>query len=343
MSPNYTIQYVSHKNVYYPDKVEKYISNGYSWKLMEVVDWTDDEGKPLGIAVIPFNNKGLRCEAWDALPMQDALNKTVIDLLSSSDLTAFRIFYSLGFIPTIDGKTPAEDGSNLLPIEPGTVVGTTKTKKDAEFGAIDPADIGPIMDEAHQIVLWCAMVTSTPVARFISTKLVASEATLKEQEGPLLSRVIARQEAYKDSWVRCLELSSKLESLYGDFTGELSTPIIPIWADAASRGEKEKLDTLKQKQDLGIPEEQLWIEAGYDSKTIEKMKQMKQEARDEQQRIFGRRNTNNGNGNGTAGQDQTTDSGGTSATSGGTSQQADNGQLGVGDTATGTEGSQGSA
>lgn len=307
-------EYQIRRTYYYPDRVEKYVNTGNEWKTFEAtIPWMGPDKLPLGIAAIPFNNKGLRCEAWDAFPLQDALNKTLVDLLSSSDITAFRIFYALGFIPTTDGKTPAADGSNLLKIEPGTVVGTSKSARDAEFGAIEPANIAPLMDEAHQIVLWCAMVTATPVSRFISTRLVASESTLKEQEGPLISRVTARQESFKGSWSKCLTLSAKLQTLYGEGAVDIVTKVTPTWADAASRGEAEKMDVLQQKKALGVPTKQLWIEMGYDNKTIEKMEQMQQEARDEQQRIFGSGDgTDDNSGDGT---DDTTADGG-AATSG---------------------------
>lgn len=281
------------RNHYYPDRVEKYRRdiNG-EWAPYQPpedeewpIPWVDADGNPLGIALIHFTNKGLRCEAWDALPLQDAINKSLIDLLSSSDLTAFRIFYSLGFIPTTDGKAPAADRSNWLSLEPGQVVGTTKSAREADFGAIDPSDLSEQMDLTHQLVLWLAMVTNTPVSRFISTKLIASDATLKEQEGPLLSRVVSRQVRFGNAWARCFDIARHLDNSFGEQSLNVEEKIELIWAEGAARGEHEKLDLLMKKQIVEVPHAQLWKEAGYNQKTIDKMEtQRDAELREERER-----------------------------------------------------------
>jgi hypothetical protein len=298
-------QAAQRRNLYYPDRVEKYRRdfNG-EWEQFQPsedeewpVPWTDSEGKPLGVALIHFTNKGLRCEAWDAFPLQDAVNKSLLDLLSSSDLTAFRIFYSLGFIPTTDGKPPAEDRSNWLKLEPGQVVGTTKSARETDFGSIEPAELRELMDLTHQLVLWLAMVTNTPVSRFISTKLIASDATLKEQEGPLLSRVTSRQVRFGNAWARCLDIARRLENEFGDGGLNEDEKIDLIWAEGAARGEDEKLDLLQKKQGIGIPHKQLWKEAGYNQKTIDQMETERDAERRDQFRDGNRGNGNRNNGN----------------------------------------------
>lgn len=307
----YVREVVQRRNLYYPDRVEKYIRDingewaGYqppedeSWP----VQWVDSSGEPLGIALIHFTNKGLRCEAWDALPLQNAINKSLLDLLSSSDLTAFRIFYSLGFIPTTDGKKPAEDRSNWLKLEPGQVVGTTKSAREADFGAIDTANLSELMDLTHQLVLWLAMVTNTPVSRFISTKLIASDATLKEQEGPLIARVKSRQVRFGNAWSRCFDIARRLDNEFGEVDVDEEEPITLIWAEGAARGESEKLDILEQKQTIGIPQKQLWKEAGYNQKSIDEMEKERDAERRNQQQLFGERGANPGFGNEPGGDD----------------------------------------
>lgn len=297
---------VQRRNLYYPDRVEKYMRdvNG-EWAAYQPpedeewpVPWIDSTGDPLGIALIHFTNKGMRCEAWDALPLQNAINKSLLDLLSSSDLTAFRIFYSLGFIPTTDGKKPAEDRSNWLKLEPGQVVGTTKSAREADFGAIDTANLSELMDLTHQLVLWLAMVTNTPVSRFISTKLIASDATLKEQEGPLIARVKSRQVRFGNAWSRCFNIARRLDNEFGEGEVDEDEPITLIWAEGAARGESERLDILEQKQTIGIPRKQLWKEAGYNQKTIDEMEKERDAEQRERERQFGGPGNPNGFGDG---------------------------------------------
>jgi hypothetical protein len=283
-----TVEAFQRRNIYFPDRVEKYIRDRLSAEWVPFTDpgdeewpipWVDEQGAPLGIAVIPFNNKGLRCEAWDAFPLQRAVNKCLVDLMSTSDMTAFRIYYSLGFIPTTDGKQPADDRSNWMKIEPGQVVGTTRPAREVDFGAIEPSELNSQMDLVHQIVLWLAMVTNTPVTRFVSTKLIASDATLKEQEGPLISRVTSRQRRFGNSWVQVVGMMRRLQNVFGDEDVDEEATVKPIWGEAAARGEDEKLDLLEKKQVIGVPREQLWKEAGYDQSQINKMKEMSRDDR----------------------------------------------------------------
>jgi len=267
------------KTVYYPDRIEKfYLDSRGEWAHISDPDdeewpvpWVDTAGEPLGIPVIHFKNKNLRCEAWDAIPLQDAINKELLDLLMSADQTAFRIFVARGFIPTTDGKPPKDDRSNWQTIEPGEIIATTKGPSEAAFDAIDSASLVPLQDLVHQLIMWLAMVTETPITRFITTKLIASDETLKEQENPLLSRVSVRQILFGSAWTSCLKLSRKLEELWGTKGLDQEVEIKPLWKDAQVRGEKEKLTNLGLKQDIGVPQNQLWKEAGYDQATIAKM------------------------------------------------------------------------
>ena len=266
------------KTMYFPDRIEKWIMGERDWlHYKDVADedwpipWKDADGKPLGIAVIHFKNKGLRCEAWDTIPLQDAVNKELVDLLMAGDATAFRIFYAMGFIPTTNGKPPADDRSNWQRIEPGEIVATTKNASEASFGAIDGADLTPLQDLVHQLVMWSAMVSETPITRFITTKLIASDETLKEQENPLLSRVRVRQVLFGSAWATCLDMTRKIYNLWGEAGLKEDQDVLILWKDAQIRGETEKLKNLGLKKSLGIPRTQLWKEAGYDQATIAKM------------------------------------------------------------------------
>jgi len=265
-------KYIQRRTLYYPDRVEKWArtGGGGDWAHFSDPDdvawpipWVDAEGNPLGIAVVPFYNKGMLPEAYDAFPLQDAANKVVVDLLSTEDQTAYRVLVALGFIPTSDGLELRSDRSNALEIEPGVIVGTTKTKAEADFRAIEPARLTPIMDMVQQLILWIALVTDTPVSRFITTKLIASDETLKQQEAPLIAKVEARQKLFSTSIMQCMDLSARLARAYGvaDQVPPAGVAIKPIWKSAQSL--RERLEELTLKQSLGVPEVQLWAELGY--------------------------------------------------------------------------------
>jgi hypothetical protein len=258
--------------VYYPDRVERYVYGKAGWEEYAEnpgdawpISWKNTDGEPLGIAMIHFKNAGLRPEAWDAIPMQDAVNKILIDALAAADVTGFRIFKAFGWIPTTDGKEPAADGSNWLQIRPGGVYGSTKS--DGIFEAIEAADVTPLIDVLTQLILYTAMITDTPVSRFVATKQVASSDTLKDQEKPLKKKANDRRVIFGNAWESCMDLARRLANIYGQAGLDEKLGFSTLWQHS------ESLEELKQKRELGIPEESLWREAGYSPDQIKAMKE----------------------------------------------------------------------
>lgn len=269
-----------YRTVYYPDHVEYFVRNDRGeWStLKEPQPLIDENQEPFGIPVIAFQNKSLQCETLDALPLQDGVNKTLIDLLMTSDLAAFRIYVALGWWPTIDGKEPAEDKSNWLPITPGSIVGTTKSPGDASFTAIEPTELAPLLDTTQQLLMWLAMISDTPLSRFISTKLIASDETLKQQEEPLVSKVEDRKGRLGKSWKTVLEMTAKFTNAFG--TEKVVVPDEEariLWVNSRAHSETEQLANATTKMKLGVPQEQLWTEIGYDKAKIAEMKKMRDE------------------------------------------------------------------
>lgn len=261
------------RTVYYPDRIEKwyfdttdwarYMEDGESWPI----PWTVKK-KPIGIPVIHFKNEGLMPEAWDALPLQDAINKIALDILAAADSAGFRIFVALGFVPTSDGQTPKADGSNALEIAPGQVIGTTKSKTEASFDAIEAANVEPLMNTLKDLISIAAQITSTPVSRFVMTRQVAGNETIKEQDKPLLKKAKKRRVLLGNSWEDALTIARTLANLYGRAGLDDTVQISTLWEHSTS------LDELKTKREaLSLPLEQLWLEAGYSNEQINQMKE----------------------------------------------------------------------
>lgn len=261
-------------NVYYPDRVEQMHLKGGVWEqYAPTIPWRGEDGNPMGIAVVHFRNVGCSPEAWDAFPLQDALNKALIDLVAAADLTAFRTGFASGFYPTEDGGTPQEDGSNALRLAPGTIFGTMNP--NARFEWSDGADLTTLLDVKNALILDIAAVTSTPAARFITTKQIAAEGTLKQQEGPLLAKIAKRQALIGNGWEDVFRLARRLENLRGagglDEEIELSTR----WEPAETRDDEGEAARLTLKQQLGIPQQVLWRELGYSPTEIQAMQAQK--------------------------------------------------------------------
>lgn len=275
--------FVTRRNIYYADRIEKWYYDGGWQKFIEPtatdeketvdpldaqwpVPWVDASDKPLGIPVIHFKNKGLMPEAWDAIPMQDAINKSLIDVLATSDMSAFSVFVALGFLPTTDGQPMSEDGSNLLSIKPGGWIGTTKSKNDADVKKLDGQDPTPMINALKDLIVMTAQVTDTPVSRFVSSGQVAGSETLKEQEQPLKKKAADRRVLFGNAWEDVMVMARTLTNVNTRENMNEGVIFITQWAHS------ESLDELKQKLELGVPLETIWAEMGYSPEQIAAMK-----------------------------------------------------------------------
>jgi hypothetical protein len=262
--------FLTRRTVYYADRIEKWHYDG-GWVEHRTegedwpIPWVDKKKKPLGIPVIHFKNKGLMPEAWDAIPMQDAVNKALVDVLATGDMGAFSLFVALGFYPTTDGQPVKDDGSNLLPIKPGSWVGSSKSKEQADVKKLDGQDITPMMSALKDLIVLTAQITDTPVSRFVTSGQVAGEGTLKEQEQPLKKKAADRRVLFGNSWEDCMVMARKLANLYGAKLDE-NVAFTTLWAHS------ESLDELLQKLELGVPLETIWAEMGYSPAQIKVMK-----------------------------------------------------------------------
>ena len=266
--------------VYYPDQIRKYRQAARTGESGWVrhqdegdtawpIPWVDTAGKPLGVPVIHWRNPDLKSEIWDAIPPQDAVNKTAIDILAAADAAGFPIRIAQGFSATTDGKPPASDGSNYLELTPGCWI---EIPKDATATLLEGTDLTPLIAALDGWITKLAQVTGTPMNRFQITRQIAAEGTLKQQEAVLLSKVRVRQVRFGNSWEDALHMARRLANTFGN-AGLSEDALLEVeWKPAATRDEKEHIETLGLKREkLNVPLETLWAEAGYSQEDIDAM------------------------------------------------------------------------
>lgn len=279
-SPTGTPKTFTRRTIYFPDRIEKWQSTGGGWaRYLELgldpetgnpkepwpIPWVDAAQLPLGIPAIHFRNVGMMPEAWDAIPIQDAVNKTIVDILASNDLTAFQMMVALGWYPTTDGKEPDAGGSNLLKVGPGQFIGSKDP--NAKFDVVKGSDPSALVTALQDMIMMAAQVTGTPTSRFTTTKLIASAETLKNQDQQLKKKAQDRRVLFGDSWEACMSMARKLNNFFGtEVKLDETVSFFTTWLN------NQTLEDLAAKKLLGIPEETLWAEAGYSSEQIVNMK-----------------------------------------------------------------------
>jgi hypothetical protein len=269
--------------IYYNDKIEKYAGLDQTWEPVQdpgdpawPIPWkvpgTED---PLGIPIVHFRSTA-GFEAGEAIGPQNAINKTMIDLLAAADLTAFQILIAMGW-------EPKDADGNPLPIEPGTWIGTTKA--EAKTQVIPGADLTNISDQVYNWIQWAAMATDTPVARFTSSRNTPSEGNQKQSDAPLLHKLRMRQGELAIGIADLFVVARKLHNAF--FSAPKLDPEVTItaeWEPIEARDEDAELARAVLKvEKLHIPEEDVWGELGYTEVQIAKWKaQREQKLRDEQ-------------------------------------------------------------
>lgn len=298
----------SRMTLYYPDRIERYVSGASGpyrdagWQpfieqetavdaegnetevaLPWPIPWTDASGQPLGIPFAHFRKPG-RLELWDAIPLQDLINKTAVDIIAAVDAAGFPFRIARGWSPTTDGKPPESDGSNYLKLFPGCWIITPNPDADTQFSS--PTDTRPMLETLDSYIQKLAQVTDTPLSRFQVTRQVAAEGTLKQQEGPLLAKVRAYATQIGNAWEDVLYVCRSLGRLRGVTLAEDAT-LETTWEPFETRDEKQEMEKLEIKSRMGVPREQLWREMGYDADQIAAMQAMAADELQQQSNVGG--------------------------------------------------------
>lgn len=279
-------QDIERLTIFYPDKIEKYKGMQGAWEPVQdagdpgwPIQWINPRTQePLGIPVVHVRSTA-GFEAAEAIGPQNAVNKTIIDLLAAQDLTAFRIMIALGW-------KPVDSDGNALPIDPGTWVGTEKQGANAMI--VPGADLSNISEQVYNWIQWAAMVTDTPVARFITSKQLAAEGTQKQQDGPLLNKLRMRQSELGNAVEDMFNAARRLHNAFWSAPAlDIETEITAQWEPLESRDEDAELARADIKVNkLGVPEEEIWAEIGYSEAKIVQWKAAAEQRKQEQMKAM---------------------------------------------------------
>lgn len=276
-------------NLYFANRIEKYVSHddvrGGTWmpysdgadviadgKLGQagVYWWTDTrtpEGNPLGVPIVHFRHNGNgdsygTSHIADVMPIQDAVNKALIDLLAACDANGFPLFVGLG---NVDWST--------VKVGPGAVAGIPLDPDKASLDILQGFDPTGLLSVYNALIMEMARVSGTPLAYFQVSGQSPAEGTMKQQEVALVSQVKKTQTNFGNSWEDCFTIARRLENAFGDSGIVLDTDVLidTIWEQAESRNDKEQTETLAiQVEKLGVSKEAAQMKLGYDATDVAK-------------------------------------------------------------------------
>lgn len=250
-------------NLYYADRIEKYASaeGGGEKFTSEAVLKNPFRTVP----VFHFaNNADIgsfgRSELDAAIPVQDGLNKSVLDMLVAMEFAAYRQRWAAGIELDLD-----KDGKPVAPFRAGVEHLWISENPDARFGDFEAARLDQFLKVKDSFRVDMATVTGTPLHYFVQNSSgFPSGESLRRAESRFLAKVRDRQAAFGEVWADVMAFAVRIETRR---RVELRT----VWEDAAPLTEKEKLANLLMKRQLGIPNERLLAEAGYGAAESETM------------------------------------------------------------------------
>jgi len=284
--------------LYLPDRIEKYVTARpirleagktptVTWGVNSLVPRVvEGESWPLAhsLGVVPlvaFPNRprlaatpdGLS-ELESLLPLQDAVNKELLDLLVASEFAAFRQRWATGLEIPVDPVT----GQQLEPFKTAVdrlwVVEPTGTGDEPKFGEFSATDLVPYVKAVELLVQQVASITRTPAHYLLAGQTVLpSGETLRSSEAGLVAKTRRKHLFWGNAWVDVMKMALSLagkniEKLAGETT----------WMDPEMKAEGAHIDALSKLLTIGVPPEQLWLDAGYTPAQVERFKTLNEEA-----------------------------------------------------------------
>lgn len=273
-----------HAELFLPDAVHLYRSattrdDSHGLVDPKSVRWVagDVMPNPLGVVpVIPLQNRprirhsrnGIiaQSEIKSIIPLQDAVNKLIADLIVGSDKQALPARWATGLEldtdPTTDAPVkPQVDTASLLVSE----------SPDAAFGTFQAADLRNFVVAIDMLIQHVASISRTPPHYLNASADRLSGESIKAAETGLVAKVRRKMRFFGETWEEALRLAGRIAGI--DHLANASQ-METIWSDPETRSDAQLMDSLLKKKEIGVPVEQLWEDAGYSPTQIARFKAM---------------------------------------------------------------------
>lgn len=253
-------------NLFFPDRIEKYISTNESEGVLPdakgFVRFDADDGwlveNPFGVVpVFHFaNNADIgsfgQSELDHAIPVQDGLNKAVLDMLIAMEACAFRQRWVTG----VEIKTD-KDGKEVSPFRTGIDTIWQSESPNAKFGDFAASDLEQFLKVKDGFRIDIASVTGTPLYYLMpQMRGFPSGESLRKAETRFIAKVRDRQEHFGAQWAAAMTFALKT-------IGHAGVTLTTKWEDPSPLNERELLENMKLKKELGLSPGEIIQEIGY--------------------------------------------------------------------------------
>lgn len=210
-------------------------------------------------------------ELADVVGLQDGLNNSVCRTVIAEEFASFPQKWVVGFEPEED---PTNPGAKKSPFQLAADKLLWVADVDAKFGQFEAANMQQILSVRDAWSRDVATVSRTPLHWFDGAAAGDSGEKLRVSEAPFTSKATDRIGSFTDPASQAMRLALQIE---GDDSDAVAG-IEPTWMSVESRSEQEKWTIAGLQQIAGVPDEQIWSEAGYSPDQIAEMLAMKDRA-----------------------------------------------------------------
>jgi len=275
-------------NLYYPDgRIEKYASRGLgadngmpkaaAFKPLAQGDPALKDADSYvsedldGMPVFHYPNGELsgygKSILRGVIPLQDALNKAVADMLVTMEGHAAPLRWARGIEVERDPVTGLEKDPFKKANTPGSVLRTGS--KDALFGQFDASEMTGFLEVQDSFKIEIARKGYLPpyaITLRSGASNFPSGISLLVAEGNTIKLAKDRQRDWGTEHRREMAYLLNLETPGLNAT---ASDLDLEWAPPETRDEKALLESLVIKKDLGVPKRQILLEAGYSSDEVD--------------------------------------------------------------------------
>ncbi len=207
---------------------------------------------PLGrVPVVEFNNTSYRSEIKGTIPQQDALNKTLLDMMVTSEFSAF---------PQRVVETMASEPAGGWVSSPGEVWAFPPSfdadgkQIMSQFKNFETSDPSVYMRPIEMWLQHMALTSSTPVRYFMQADRGGrgdspSGDSLLVDDKPLNDKVEEKQTRWGNRWMEVARLVADAAKIESDLVGEA------VWRDPRHDYRVAKIAEGQALVDMGVPVE----------------------------------------------------------------------------------------
>lgn len=263
-------------NLYYPDRVVKYLSKSKSIKRDQ--DWIHQETVDNPFGRIPIFHFRTSRQYGDpehkrAFGPQDAVNKLIITQMNTVDYQGAPQRYALAGnqqtneITDFDEDETDRENLGSLQNGPGEL---WYLKGIDKVGQFNPADPKAFLEPLREYVRAMATLTQTPLHYFEPTGNVPSGESLRVAEAPLIKKVKDRQLSFGATWREVFTFLLSMNNLNDDVQVK--------WEKHESTDELTSWRIANEKKKAGLPDSQIFTEMGYDEELIREWTETRDES-----------------------------------------------------------------